>query len=180
LRANRDIPCDLEGEGKHLKKWKSAFGRNGDVMVRVWNKTCAIGATIVNKGRKDGKTNMEIKKIYAVVQYNKFIKALDRADKYLSFYAVLRKTVKWSTKVVLHLPNCVLLYTYFVYRTLNKNKNVKYKNFLRGVGPGYQKSRIEVSTILMTFNCLTIKQHQRGLHRTRQADSPFISEYTNL
>ena len=37
-------------------------------------------ATIVNKGRKDRKTNMEIKKPYAVGQYSKFIKGIDRAD----------------------------------------------------------------------------------------------------
>ena len=30
-RANRDIPRDLEGEGKRLKKGKSAFGRNDDI-----------------------------------------------------------------------------------------------------------------------------------------------------
>ena len=36
--------------------------------------------TIVNKGRKDRKTNMEIKKPYAVGQYNKFIKGVDRAQ----------------------------------------------------------------------------------------------------
>jgi len=54
--------------------------------------------TIVNKGRKDRKTNMEIKKPYAVGQYNKFVKGVDRADQYLSFYSVLRKTVKWSKK----------------------------------------------------------------------------------
>ena len=41
-------------------------------------------ATFVNKWRKDGKRNMEIKKLYAVVQYNKFIKDVDRADQYLS------------------------------------------------------------------------------------------------
>jgi hypothetical protein len=35
-RANRGIPRDLEGEGKRLKKGKSAFRRNGDVMVQVW------------------------------------------------------------------------------------------------------------------------------------------------
>jgi len=41
MRASRGIPCDLEGEGKHLKKDKSAFWRIGDVMVRVWNnRTC--------------------------------------------------------------------------------------------------------------------------------------------
>ena len=32
-------------------------------------------ATIVNKGRKDRKQNMEIKKPYSVVQYNKFIRS---------------------------------------------------------------------------------------------------------
>jgi hypothetical protein len=42
MRANRGIPRDLEGEGKHLKKGKSAFQRNGSVMVQVWkDKTCA-------------------------------------------------------------------------------------------------------------------------------------------
>ena len=46
-------------------------------------------ATIVNKGRKYRKTNMEIKKPYAVVQYNKFIRGVDSADKYISYYLVL-------------------------------------------------------------------------------------------
>jgi len=41
-RANKGIPHDLEGEGKHMKKDKSAFRRNGDVMVQAWNnRTCA-------------------------------------------------------------------------------------------------------------------------------------------
>jgi hypothetical protein len=43
-------------------------------------------ATIVNTRRKARKTKMEIKKPYAVVQYN--------TDQYLSFYSVLRNTVK--------------------------------------------------------------------------------------
>jgi len=55
-------------------------------------------ATVVNKGRKDRETNMEIKKPYAVGQYNKFIKSLERAGQYLSYYSVLKKTVKWSKK----------------------------------------------------------------------------------
>jgi len=112
MRANRGIPCDLEGKGKCLKKGQSAFWRNDDIMVQVWNnKTCANDATIVNKV-KDRKTNMEIKKPYAFVQYNKFIKGIDRADQYLSFYSVLRKTVKWSKKVVLYLLNCALFNTF--------------------------------------------------------------------
>ena len=41
MRANRGIQHDLEGEGKCFKKEKSAFWRNGDIMVQVWDKTCA-------------------------------------------------------------------------------------------------------------------------------------------
>ena len=69
-------------------------------------------ATTVNKGRKDRKTNMEIKKPYAVVQYNKFIKGIDRGDQYLTYYSVLNKTVKLSKKVVLYLLNCVIFNTF--------------------------------------------------------------------
>ena len=76
-------------------------------------------ATIVNTGRKGRKTNMEIKKVYAVVQYHKFIKGVDRADQYLTYYSVLKKTVKWSKKVVLYLLNCVLFNAFLVYRMLN-------------------------------------------------------------
>jgi hypothetical protein len=55
-------------------------------------------ATTVSKARKDRKTNMEIKKTYAVVQYNKFKKGIARRDQYLSYNSVLKKTVKWSKK----------------------------------------------------------------------------------
>ena len=49
-------------------------------------------ATTVNKGRKNRKTNMEIKKPFAVVLHNKFINDIDRADQHLSYYSVLKKT----------------------------------------------------------------------------------------
>ena len=62
------------------------------------------------------------------------MKGIDRADQYLSYYLVLRKTVKWSKNVVLYLVNCALFKAFFVYRTLNRNKIVKYKNFLHEVG----------------------------------------------
>jgi len=97
-------------------------------MIRTIN-----DATIINKGRKERKTNTEIKKPYAVVQYSNFIKGVDSADQYLSYYSVLQEAVKWSKKVVLYLLNCVLFNAFFVYRTVNTNK-VKYRKFLHEVG----------------------------------------------
>ena len=92
---------------------QSVFCRKGDVIVQVWKDTRLVriistiqDTTNVNTGRKERKTNMEIKKPSTVIHYNKFMK--DRADQYLSCYSVLRKTVKWSKKVVLYLLNCAL------------------------------------------------------------------------
>jgi hypothetical protein len=42
-------------------------------------------------------------------------------------------------------------------------------------GVGYQKCRVEVSQVLMTFNC-----QRRDHNRTCQGASTLISEYTNL
>jgi hypothetical protein len=59
------------------------------------------------------------------------MKGIRRADQYLSYYSILRKTIKWSKNLVLYLLNCALLNAFFVYRTLNTNK--KFRSFLHRV-----------------------------------------------
>ena len=56
---------------------------------------------------------MEIKMLYAVDQNNKLMKGVDRADQYLSYYSVLRKTLKWSKKVA-YLLNCAFFSAFFL------------------------------------------------------------------
>ena len=141
VRANRDILCDIEWEDQCLNKGQSALRRKGDEMVQMWKDKRLVrmisiihDTTIMNTRRRDMKTNVEVKKPNAVVQYSKFMKAIDRADHYLTYYSVLRETVKWSKKLVLYPLNCPLFNAFFfVYRTLNTNKKVKYKNFLHEV-----------------------------------------------
>ena len=59
-------------------------------------------------------------------------------------------------------------------------KKVKYKNFLHEVGWSWISEVQDRNPILMTFNCQRSKQHQGDLNRTGHADSPVISEHTNL
>jgi hypothetical protein len=68
---------------------------------------------------------MEVEKPYAVDQYNKFIKGVDRADQYFSFYSVLRKNVQWLKKVVLYLLNCAPFCTFCVQDTKHTKKKSK-------------------------------------------------------
>jgi hypothetical protein len=48
------------------------------------------------------------KKPICICQYNLFRKGVDTADQYLSYFSLLRKTVKWPKKVALWLINCAL------------------------------------------------------------------------
>jgi len=91
--------------------------------------------TTVKTGSKDRKANLEIKKLYTVVQYNKFMKGIERADQYLCYYSLLRKTMQWLKKVVLYLLNCAIFNAFFVYRKLNINNKVKYMSFLHFISP---------------------------------------------
>ena len=74
----------LTGAFHHLKKGQSVFRSKGDVIVQLWKVRRLLrfiniihDVTTVNTGRKDRRTNLEIKKPYSVVQYNKFKKGLD-------------------------------------------------------------------------------------------------------
>jgi hypothetical protein len=73
------------------------------------------------KGEKT-KTNMEINKLNAVVQYNKFIKDTEKADHCLSYYSVL------------YLLNCALFNDFFCEQDTKHKQKIKYKNFLHEVG----------------------------------------------
>lgn len=57
------------------------------------------------------------------------MKGVNRADQYLSYYSILRKTSKWTKCVVMYLINCALFSSYIVYNSVHARK-MKYKKFL--------------------------------------------------
>jgi len=106
-------------------------------MVQMWKDKRLVqmismihDATIMNTGRRDMKTNTEIKKSDSVAQYSKFMQAVDRADHYLSYYSVLRKTVKWLKKLVLYLLNCALFNAFFCVQDTKYKQKSKVQEFL--------------------------------------------------
>jgi hypothetical protein len=90
-------------------------------------------ATIANTRWKDRRTNMEIKKPYAIVQYCKFMKGVDRADQHFSLYSVLRNTTMVDKNGTVSYKLCALQRICCVEDTEYKQKS-KYKNFLHEAG----------------------------------------------
>jgi hypothetical protein len=49
----------------------------------------------INTGKRDRKNNEKINKPNCIAQYSKYMKGVDHADQYQSYYSVVRKTVNW-------------------------------------------------------------------------------------
>jgi hypothetical protein len=149
MRPNRGIPKDLEKEAKELKRGQSYFRRKGDILVQVCKdkRSVRMISTIhdskqINTEKTDRKTSEEINKPNCIVQYNKYLNGVDCADQYLSYYSIVRKTVKWSKKVVLFLLSCALFNSFLIYKTLNKGlQEQKYKKFLHEVARNWIMER---------------------------------------
>jgi hypothetical protein len=52
-----------------------------------------------------------------------FMKGVDRADRYLAYYSLVRKTVKQTKKAALWLINCALFNSFLVYENLILDQN---------------------------------------------------------
>jgi hypothetical protein len=77
------------------------------------------------------------KKPITISEDNMFMKGVDRADQYLAYYSLLRKTVKCTKKVVLWLINCALFNSFVIYKKLNPTTKLRYKEFLLRVAKAW-------------------------------------------
>ncbi|KAG8223668.1 hypothetical protein J437_LFUL001776 [Ladona fulva] len=125
IRANRGLPTEFRHEIKSLKKGEYAFCRRGEVMLLTWKdkREVRMISTIHNSSMGEGKRNRWTgdiqKKPTCILEYNKYMGGVDRADMYLAYFSVLRKTMKWTKKVVLWLISSALFNSFVVYKTLN-------------------------------------------------------------
>jgi len=90
--------------------------------------------------------NEEVKKPVCIFHYNMFMKGVDRADQYLSYYSLLRKTVNWQKKVAFWLINCALFNSFRKYQKLNPTSKMRYKEFLLQVAKNWATDDVETDT----------------------------------
>jgi hypothetical protein len=87
----------------------------------------------------------QVKKPICISHYNMFMKGVDRADQYLAYYSLLRKTVKWMKKVALWLINRALFNSFSVYKNLNPRTKLRYKEFLLRVAKAWSTEPMEAA-----------------------------------
>nr|XP_012153228.1 PREDICTED: piggyBac transposable element-derived protein 4-like [Megachile rotundata] len=133
IRANRGVPNCLKSAT--LKNKSMEFRRKGKILVQKWNsakKSITMISTIHSAEMVEcvsKKTKKKSMKPICIREYNKFMKGVDHADQYLSYYSILRKTKKWTKKTVLYLINCALLNAYQIC-IKNSENPIRFKQFL--------------------------------------------------
>ena len=75
-----------------------------------------------------------------------FMKGVDRADQYLSYYSLLRKTAKWPKKVAFWLINCAFFNSFRIYQKLNPTSQMIYKEFLLQVAKDWATDKAETDS----------------------------------
>ncbi|GBN15228.1 PiggyBac transposable element-derived protein 4 [Araneus ventricosus] len=135
IRKNRGLPQILQTV--KLSRGQHQFLRNGNILLQVWNNgkrnvnmiSTIHSAQMVESRNRSRTSHCPIQKPISIIDYNKYMKGVDRADQYLSYYSIFRKTKKWTKRVVMFFINCALFNSFKVYTTLNGQK-ITYKNFL--------------------------------------------------
>jgi hypothetical protein len=136
LRAGRK-GNPVEVTGKKLQKGEavSRYTRDAICVVKWHDKrdvlmiSSEFSGECVTYVAKSGK---ETTKPNAVIEYNKFMSGVDRADQLLSYYPCERKTLRWYAKVGVHIFHIILNNSYFFYKE-KSGKNISLLNFRNSV-----------------------------------------------
>ena len=173
LRQNRGLPAKLKN--CKLNVFETKHQRRGAVLAQLWkaSKTKIIrtistihNGSLVDTAKKCRKTNSTIKKPATILDYNKYMKGVDRADQFLSYYPIYRKTIKWSKKVALYLFNCALYNAFVLQQHYNTNsKKLHFHDFLLKICESWIKDRSPVGEKNLEFPSTSRASSRESINR---------------
>ena len=122
MRKNRKgVPTAVKD--KKLKKGESIAMTNGTLQVMKWadRKDVLLASTLHTGGfglstKRDPATGEFVRRPLCVLDYDKYMGAVDRSDQMLTYQAFLRRSVKWWKKVFFHMLMLSVLNSYILYK----------------------------------------------------------------
>ncbi|XP_043501577.1 piggyBac transposable element-derived protein 4-like [Polistes fuscatus] len=149
-----------------MKLLRRSFGEWHHLyMENLYNSVALAKELLLKQVRICGKTGRAIQKPRCIFDYNQHVKGVDRADQYLGYYPIFRKTLKWSKKVSLYLFNCGLFNAFKVYKHMNGScdKTMAFRDFLLRVAKYWIQDRDIERNI--TNHRTPTHHHQDAIHR---------------
>lgn len=90
---------------------ESTFARRKDLLIQRWlhKKEIYVISTRHNGDFEEVKTRSgKVLTLKAVVEYNKYMGGVDKADQLTSYYTTPQKTMRWQLKVFFHMIDICL------------------------------------------------------------------------
>lgn len=105
IRENGGLPKILIEKSKNLQRGQMTFVRKGPIAFITWKDKRLVrmistihDASMKSTGKRKRNSADDIVKPTCIIQYNKHMKGVDRADQYLANSSIFGKSVKWSKK----------------------------------------------------------------------------------
>ena len=131
LRLPRGTPLELKRlAGKKLSRDSFQYRRKGNTFILCWYDTRLVSLITnaysmdrseyvhhkrVRKQRKLQVETVHLQRPVAIKEYTKYMQGVDRFDQLVKYYSFLRKTMKWTKKMVLYLLQLALQNSYALY-----------------------------------------------------------------
>lgn len=132
LRSNRrGLPKNIVSLKLKKGEIKGAMNKNGVKVIKWVDKRPLLMIStrkedkdvLVNTGRRNWKTNADIKKPTCVLTYNNSKKRVDFSDQMSSYYSPLKRGLKWFRKVAMeYLFGMALVNAWITYNIKNDEK----------------------------------------------------------
>lgn len=110
LRKRRGEPVEITEKAKVLKRGETFFMSNGKVCIHLWHQKRVVKMIstmhplemekVKTKNYPDG-----VLKPVSVLDYNKYMGAVDKCNQMVKYYPCFRKTLKWQKKIFFYFLN---------------------------------------------------------------------------
>jgi hypothetical protein len=121
-----------------LKKGESVAMTNGILQILKWkNKrdvdicTSIHNAEFGNTRKNDRNTGQAIQKPVAILDYDKYMGAVDRCDQMISYPAFKQRTLKWWKKVFFYLLMLATLNAYLLYSASSVARRTENQSYIK-------------------------------------------------
>ena len=124
-----------------LKKGEAVYRRNGNVLCLKWcqkKKCVTMMSTIhfacyveVNKGNGG---NRKINKPLPVHDYTQRMGGVDKSDQFMTYYSGVRRSIKWTTKLAIHLFSMCITNAYILHTKYgDKNEKLDHEEYILNI-----------------------------------------------
>ena len=129
LKPNRsglpkEITRNIKKMNRKVNRGKCLWRRKNEMLCLLWmdKRTVLTISTIHSAKMVNVKVNYKgdtVKKPQPILMYTKYMFGVDLSDQLLAYYSLLRKSIKWWRKLMIHLVNLAMLNAYILYRKAN-------------------------------------------------------------